>query len=1209
VKAWDVVTAAFGNRKLLAVLAAAFAVALALSARPAAAVAPVVTVENALDVEYTTAKVKGEVNPEDHETSFHFEYATQADFSNAQNIGSGSLPEGAGATPVGEDLTGLQPGTVYHLRLVAENVDGPSEAVAASTFETKPVTKPAPGTPQVSAVDGHAATFQATVDPNAPEDNSLLSQAAKDAYATHWWFTCQPSCSFDGPSEGDVPADDDPVTVAADAKGLLGNTGYTVTLHVKNAGGAETSQASFSTSTVAPDVARANLNGVEPGFDTLTILGNVNPNGSQITDCHFVYGIGAAAGNTVPCSPEIPATLETQTVRVRAISGQFRLIFESEATPDIPFNATSAEVQAALEGLPSIGAGNVSVTGGPGDLQGLTPYRIVFVGKFTGEDPPQLEAENGTAPLANNLLVDDNGIGTSQSVRQFSPSGQFKLIYKGEATTTLTFEASAAEVQAALEALPSVGSGQVSVGLFGPGVGENEWGISFVSPGPKLISEPVGLLPGSTKVSTEVSGNRTSVVPVSAGLTGLMPETEYRYKLVASSAAGTDEGPEVPFKTLAAPVEEACANASVRAEQHSTSTECRAFEMVSPQDKNGANVTGEESNVFAATNGNGAVFLSRGGFAGSAGSGRTGFTQYLARRDSAGWATKAITPTPSSTAIQALAGGTDLFYFSDDLSKAVLWGYDMPGQADDVADNDNLYRLDTASGGLETVTLGTQKTGGIGFGDFEGNAPIWGASRDTGVVSFGSTTRLLPAAIQGTRNAYEWDHGVLRLAGILPNGEVAPGGSAPPYEGGGYRESVSSDGSRVLFVSPYEGERQLYMRRNHADTVWISEPEFGSPGNPEGVLLNWVSPDARTIVFTTRTPLLAEDSNSAADIYRYTDGPNPESEGNLELLSGSLPVLSGSSNEGAVLGASEDGNRVYFLVEGARPEIWLSDDGELRRVASGYATRTEEPNGPMAAPGSSRVSADGRFLVYRGTIAATGRDIRKARDTPTVEQLYVYDAERGTLACASCRRDGETMTAVPSQPAANEGGIRKSIKGLRPRLLSADGEVFFSTAERLLPEDGNGVVDTYVYNARTGAQELVSTGKGEHGQWFVNASTSGNDVFLVTNQSLVGADRDTLTDLYDARVGGGFAEPPPPPTECVGETCRNPVSSAPGGASPATARFSGPGNRRCPTKGKRGKGSSKKGSSTKCQSKKKGQPKKGQSKKHHANKHRKGARR
>jgi hypothetical protein len=154
-----------------------------------------------------------------------------------------------------------------------------------------------------------------------------------------------------------------------------------------------------------------------------------------------------------------------------------------------------------------------------------------------------------------------------------------------------------------------------------------------------------------------------------------------------------------------------------------------------------------------------------------------------------------------------------------------------------------------------------------------------------------------------------------------------------------------------------------------------------------------------------------------------------------------------------------------------------------------------------------------------------------------------------------------TTGNVPEKPNVNDIQLWKNTPQLRPRFLSDDGsKVFFSTTTALVPEDTNEVMDAYVYDTRTGEQKLLTSGKGEEGEWFVNASASGNDAFFITNQALIARDPDHLADLYDSRVGGGFVEPPPPPTVCVGDGCRGALSSPSGAASPSTASFSGPGN-------------------------------------------------
>lgn len=88
-----------------------------------------------------------------------------------------------------------------------------------------------------------------------------------------------------------------------------------------------------------------------------------------------------------------PANL-VMTLTVRARAGKFSLYFENEETGEegetklLPFDASAAEVQEALEKLKGehkpIGAGNVVVSGGPGDATGSKPYTIEFTGALAG---------------------------------------------------------------------------------------------------------------------------------------------------------------------------------------------------------------------------------------------------------------------------------------------------------------------------------------------------------------------------------------------------------------------------------------------------------------------------------------------------------------------------------------------------------------------------------------------------------------------------------------------------------------------------------------------------------------------------------------------------------------------------------------------------------------------------------------------------------
>ncbi len=55
----------------------------------------------------------------------------------------------------------------------------------------------------------------------------------------------------------------------------------------------------------------------------------------------------------------------------------------------------------------------------------------------------------------------------------------------------------------------------------------------------------------------------------------------------------------------------------------------------------------------------------------------------------------------------------------------------------------------------------------------------------------------------------------------------------------------------------------------------------------------------------------------------------------------------------------------------------------------------------------------------------------------------------------------------------------------------------------------------------------------------------GRDVlFSLDDPGLTGFEQDGLANLYDARIGGGFA-PPGPPAHCNEESCQGPLLAAP----------------------------------------------------------------
>lgn len=80
---------------------------------------------------------------------------------------------------------------------------------------------------------------------------------------------------------------------------------------------------------------------------------------------------------------------EVQSVTIDATGGNFKLVFEGQTTADIAWNAAASTVKTQLEGLSSIGSGNVDVTGSAGG-----PYMVTFLGFLHGTPVPQLTSTN-----------------------------------------------------------------------------------------------------------------------------------------------------------------------------------------------------------------------------------------------------------------------------------------------------------------------------------------------------------------------------------------------------------------------------------------------------------------------------------------------------------------------------------------------------------------------------------------------------------------------------------------------------------------------------------------------------------------------------------------------------------------------------------------------------------------------------------------------
>jgi hypothetical protein len=126
-------------------------------------------------------------------------------------------------------------------------------------------------------------------------------------------------------------------------------------------------------------------NSIRVGY---TVPGSVNPTTTV-----------AVSGQDITVTVRTGASNEVQTVTINGAptGGTFTLTFGGQTTAALARNASAADVQAALQALSSIGAGNVTVTGSAGG-----PYTVTFVGTLGGTNVAQMTAAHtftgGTTP-------------------------------------------------------------------------------------------------------------------------------------------------------------------------------------------------------------------------------------------------------------------------------------------------------------------------------------------------------------------------------------------------------------------------------------------------------------------------------------------------------------------------------------------------------------------------------------------------------------------------------------------------------------------------------------------------------------------------------------------------------------------------------------------------------------------------------------------
>jgi hypothetical protein len=386
-------------------------------------------------------------------------------------------------------------------------------------------------------------------------------------------------------------------------------------------------------------------------------------------------------------------------------------------------------------------------------------------------------------------------------------------------------------------------------------------------------------------------------------------------------------------------------------------------------------------------------------------------------------------------------------------------------------------------------------------------------------------------------------------------------------------EGASSDGDKVFFRT--------------AAPLTEDDPN-GSVPVPGGVKTGDASLSSVDL-YMYDFPDDRDDDPAGGDLVRISAGPTGAGDGNVSHV--------GPTRSGAVRFVSEDGGRVYFTSAAPLPGVPAPSSGTITSPAGARNTTSDanlylydaanEPaqrwrfvarlprlttlgpcattetstgasltgtasRGPQVEINSSscvRGSSDGSFLTF-------WTDGRLTLDDPDAVSgdVYAYDATAEELTRISEPQGGAggTYECAPGTSAVRcygDGGLGVSGAALfalgvaTDPLTPGDRMAFFQSRSRLVADDTDSAYD--VYQWRNGELSLISVGGDDPDGFFYQGNDrTGRSVFFSTRDRMTWQDRDSVLDVYVARVGGGFPEPAPP-QECSlpADACQGPGPS------------------------------------------------------------------
>jgi hypothetical protein len=581
----------------------------------------------------------------------------------------------------------------------------------------------------------------------------------------------------------------------------------------------------------------------------------------------------------------------------------------------------------------------------------------------------------------------------------------------------------------------------------------------------------------------------------------------------------------------------------------------RAYELVTPPGSSGKVIPGTG---MSTPDGNVVCFDAENAVAGASENGEIAPDGFCSWRTASGWETKWVTG-PEVTEPRS-GNGSATYFISPDGSRVVFasdkgiypdYGGSPPGGGRPSTPSAFMWE----GGGMPRWLAPAPQP----LQDPNSDRKPLAASDDLRYGLFESGLRLLPEDTNTVTDVYEWTPDGIRLVSRDASG-AAVGGTVPrrsefasPAGAVSQPGAFSRDGSRIFFhhTGPLVGGapatgQSVFMR--DGDELRLVSPRRGGD-TPVDVNFAGATDDGKIVYLQTAERLTPETKEAGNAIYRY------------DVESDTLALAATDPWGLFFLGLSADGSTL--VLRNDNWELLVLRDDVMTKLGDLDAMDIFDYNtvaAPVFTSRGLRIAPDGSAVVFSALGAFDGV-------APGRRQVYRWTPAQGL------RRISATADGAPPAGDANIGNfsvntgvdprnvrIANNLRGYPHlgRVLADDGRVFFESQEQLVPTDVNDYVD--VYEWQDGVVRLISPGTQRAAALYHESSSDGNTVFFTTSARLIPElDRNTVSDLYAARVGGGF--PLPPRTQaCDGDRCQGTLLPPPVSQPPGTTVFNGPGD-------------------------------------------------